>query len=99
MVDDSTRTCERPGKRKHATTSASRASAFVRLVMRCAKSPSRVPRIKRMVKMATMDIAIGDAAVAASDVTLAIDSPRTSEIAPTDAHVEIQSTHPTKKPV
>src|SRR5262245_943682 len=98
-ADDSTATCERPAKRKHATTSASSASVLARLVKRCAKSPRRVPRIKRIVKTTTMDIAIGDAALGARDVTLAIDSPSTSEIAPIDAHVEIQSTHPTRKPV
>jgi hypothetical protein len=48
--------------------------------------------------MTTTDIAIGAAAPRESDVTLTADSPMTNEIAATDAHVEIQSFHPTKKP-
>src|SRR5689334_16244809 len=91
-------TCARPANAKHAATSASNASALARLVMRCAKSPSRVPRMSSAVKTTTIDIATGVAARDDSDATATIDSPSTSEIAPTDAQVEIQSTHPTRNP-
>src|SRR5215831_19009571 len=90
--------CARPANAKHAATSASNATAFDRLVMRCAKSPSRVPRTRSAVNTTTMDIAIGEAVLGGSAVTAATDSARTSEMAPVDAHVEIQSTHPTRKP-
>ena len=83
---------------KHAATSASSASALARLVTRCAWSPSFVPRDKRIVKTTTTAIAIGVAARRDERCELASDSPITIEIAAVDAHVEIQSIHPTRNP-
>src|SRR6185436_6420729 len=84
--------CARPAYTKHTITSAKSATAFTRLVARCVKSPSRVPRINSRVKMVTSTIAIGDAISFGHEPNSAADSPKTSAIAPVDAQVEIQST-------
>src|SRR5438105_836923 len=91
-------TWARPAKTKQATTSARSARVLARLVTCCATLPAFVPRSRSTMKMTTTDIAIGAAEPGESDMTFTADSPMTNEIAATDAHVEIQSFHPTKKP-
>src|SRR5687767_11014966 len=83
---------------KHATTSASRATALIVLVTACTRAPARTSRQSTMVKrMTTADATYADRPAIAGTSTPS-DSASTIDTAAELPHVEIQSLQPTTNP-